>query len=1138
MGKPKSNLEIDSTSRNRIISEINTNFFVEAGAGSGKTTMLVSRMVAMVEAGIEIGKICAITFTKAAAGEFYDRFQKALIERSNPAYVWKDKGFAGQLPAPTDETRKRCERALQNIDLCFMGTIDSFCGMVLSEHPSEAGIPSDSTIASDVDVETIYKQQYMRICDGECGDELKDLAQSFRSVNRSAEEVFVKGMALLMANRNVHFNYKEVLAFDIDKQFKSQREEVLKAVKSLKEHPEFMYDGNQGSRDAWAAINAIYSGLKGKWSNDITGVASVLKTFKEIRLLPEAADKLGASLSGVFELHEGKGKWLDCNIGQEDGLLTKVGELKYNISMTFLNKCIPIIELAMLEKGCLTYFDYLYYLRNMLRDDAGKQGKLINYIYERHSYFLIDEFQDTNPMQAEVFFYLTAEKPVAEWRKCAPKPGSLFIVGDPKQSIYRFRSADVTSFLNVKKLFEKNGGAIVTLSRNFRSTRTLCEYFNKVFTEMLPEETVDQSKFEEIPLPDATKGEFQGIYSYKAFIGKSAEENPEEADPIKIANIIERIVGNPACLVTTEGDKEPRQIRYSDIMVITSAKNRLAPISAELSARDIPTKVEGSVPFGENEALKEILLIYSAVADQKDKIALYGALSGKILGLSGEDIMQFRSAGGVFDLNYEKELSDESDSVQKVKEKMAGMKELSNQALRLSPAALFSEIMDKFRIYERVSADNLEVVYYTLELIRNAEKSGEVVTLKDGAKLLSDLISGDTEEERCLSLNDGKDCVHTANLHKVKGLEAPVVILAAASDATFGATSRFVHEEKGSEGYIFALESERGTNGRAWKYYETGSFPDEKAAEDESLKAEGQRLVYVAATRARNALVICNSVYISRGSEVARSKWKKLLEAGTEDIFSAVAEQPGINQKDEAVAKSAAELYEEAQGCGALNNRDAEKGTYTVENPSRLELKSKLADADAAVGTVVADDGGTPVQTEAKTGSVEGSRHGLAAITGTMVHKLMEMLVSTKDKLDVSEAIEEIIREYRAPEHEPYEKTIAKRLEKVASCMRSGGYAQTNGLPQDMLKTLISADEVYCEVPFCYRDDSDGLVIWNGIMDVIYSKDGKWHIVDYKTNADGNDLDTKYQAQLSAYIKAFKSTTGHDADALTYHIDV
>ena len=349
MGNPKSNLEIDSLSRNRIVSEIDTNFFVEAGAGSGKTTMLVNRMVAMVEAGIDIGRICAITFTKAAAGEFYDRFQRALIERSKLAFVWKDKGFAGQLPEPTDETRERCEKALQNIDLCFMGTIDSFCGMVLSEHPSEAGIPSDSTIVSDVDVETIYKQQYVKICDGEYGKEIQDLAKGFRSVNRSAEEVFVKGMQLLMDNRNVHFNYKEIASFDIDKEFGHQRDEIVKAVKCLKDHPEIMYDGEKKSREAWASIGSLHSGIKGKWSNDLTGVLSVLKMLKDIRTLPDAADKFGPSLGGVFEPGGAKGKWLSCSVGQEDGLLAKIGELKYNISMTFLNKCIPIIEQAMLE---------------------------------------------------------------------------------------------------------------------------------------------------------------------------------------------------------------------------------------------------------------------------------------------------------------------------------------------------------------------------------------------------------------------------------------------------------------------------------------------------------------------------------------------------------------------------------------------------------------------------------------------------------------------------------------------------------------------------------------------------------------------------------------------------------------------
>ena len=196
MAENMTSLEIDKLSRSRIVSEINKNFFVEAGAGSGKTTMLVNRMAAMVEAGLDISRICAITFTKAAAGEFYERFQRLLIERSNPAFTGDYERMSGILPKPTDETRERCRIALQNIDLCFMGTIDSFCSMVLSEHPSEARIPSDAAIVSDEDAAAVYKQQYVKICRGEYGEELQSLARNFQALHRDAQDIFVQGIPL------------------------------------------------------------------------------------------------------------------------------------------------------------------------------------------------------------------------------------------------------------------------------------------------------------------------------------------------------------------------------------------------------------------------------------------------------------------------------------------------------------------------------------------------------------------------------------------------------------------------------------------------------------------------------------------------------------------------------------------------------------------------------------------------------------------------------------------------------------------------------------------------------------------------------------------------------------------------------
>ena len=462
------------------------------------------------------------------------------------------------------------------------------------------------------------------------------------------------------------------------------------------------------------------------------------------------------------------------------------------------------------------------------------------------------------------------------------------------------------------------------------------------------------------------------------------------------------------------------------------------------------------------------------------------------------------------------------------------LKELYVKAQKMSPAALFSKILEEYRVYGIVEAEKIEVVYYTLELLRNAERSGVVVTLKDGADYIAELLSGNSDQERCLSLNDDKDAVHMANLHKVKGLEAPVVILSAVPQFINHNYMRIVHTDKRSEGYIFSLpkkDEDRNTRG---SYFETKAFSDEHDAENAAGTAEGQRLVYVAATRARNVMIVCDSIQAGGKSEIHKTAWKAVKEDGLPDFFEAVGTSGAASASaSESVDSSA--LYEDAASSCVLNDRSMEAGTYSAQNPSRLQLTSKVSDdkeADLVMTQEVEED-------TALDDPKSGRSHRFPALLGTMTHKLMEMLVSTRNGVDADSAVGEIIREYRTPFMEPYEKELTKQLTDVARKMRSGGYGQTNGLPQDILNTLISADEVYCEVPFCYKEDTaEGKVLWNGIMDVVYCSQGKWHIVDYKTNADGNDLDKKYQAQLSAYVKAFKATTGEDADALTYHIDI
>lgn len=153
------------------------------------------------------------------------------------------------------------------------------------------------------------------------------------------------------------------------------------------------------------------------------------------------------------------------------------------------------------------------------------------------------------------------------------------------------------------------------------------------------------------------------------------------------------------------------------------------------------------------------------------------------------------------------------------------------------------------------------------------------------------------------------------------------------------------------------------------------------------------------------------------------------------------------------------------------------------------------------------------------------------ALIGTLVHKLMESIVSSENTADLSFLIEDICDNYGITD--PYYSEILKT---VGERIQNGGYPQTGNLPQDILTELLSADEVHCELPFCYAGEENK--IFNGVIDVVYRKSDKWHIIDYKTNTDDSDLDKQYEGQLSAYIEAFKATTGEDADAAVYHIVV
>ncbi|MBR3308832.1 MAG: UvrD-helicase domain-containing protein, partial [Lachnospiraceae bacterium] len=606
---------------------------------------------------------------------------------------------------------------------------------------------------------------------------------------------------------------------------------------------------------------------------------------------------------------------------------------------------------------------------------------LIRYIYDRHSYFLIDEFQDTDPLQAQIFFYLSSENPDPVWYECKPKPGSLFIVGDPKQSIYRFKGADVASFLNVRSLMEKTGGAVLKLCCNFRSRTPLLEYFNRVFMKMLPEDTDIQSKYDEIPIISPAREEFQGIYKYYIPSKNEIEKGADPLDdPSVICGLIQTLHDNENYKIIDQKGQQ-RKLTYNDFMVITYSKNELAPVMNALDEAGIPMRVEGSVQFRDNEALMALLDIYKAVADPSDRIALYGALHGRIFGIKDHELTAYEDTYHMLSIVPPKKAEVETDAAGHVRTVLETLNSIYRRSQQLSPSGLFSLLMEELEIFRYVSAENLEVLYYTLELMRKAEISGMVISPKDGSRYLSALAEETRKEERCLRFTDREDCVHMANLHKVKGLEAPVVILASKGNRINPPDRRVEHDLNGSDAYIFRVKKPGGR----FVYLQTSEFTEEAEAEKEVSVAEQKRLAYVAATRAKNVLII---------GERKSSKWKELMDDQMKDaklsLLSAEPQEPG--ELPEIAEKSSVDdLYQSAKDeCILTQKRDAETASFELCNPSRKVHPIRL-DAEPLPEDTTEN---TPEEEPEKELQADG------ALLGTLVHRMMELLVSGRNQMD------------------------------------------------------------------------------------------------------------------------------------------
>ncbi len=1037
------NPNLDQDGRDSILRDLDMNLFVIAGAGSGKTSMLVARMVAMVESGIDISKICAITFTKKAAAEFLFRFQGELKKHSVSPKIEEIK-------------QKRCKTALEKIDLCFTGTIDSFCNLVLSEYPNNAEIPSSSMVVEEDEFISLCKKEYEKIAN-DLNSPIRNEFEDFNRLVRNGADTFSRSINDVIDVSHLNIKYPvptkslDETVNDFINKYEAKIQSDVRLLLSM-ESDLYLNDDKNRPQDRFAELKKESNKLLKKW--DVTNFITIKKAIKNIFAKDDWFRFDCEPLTQFFEFKQVKQQYANKKKNETENLkayLDDVDKIIYMYSLHFLVSAANTIKENLKAQGKLSFTEYLMTFRNMVIEDMNNGMKLINHIRQKHKYFLIDESQDTSPAQTELFIYLTSECVAHSLEECKPIPGSIFIVGDPKQSIYGFRGADVQAYLNTKTLFESvydpKYNKVVYLTKNFRSVYALRSYFNDRF--------INLPNYEPIPLdPDKTPKEMEnevlsGVYT-----------------SIDYLIAIQQLVGKHYIFDTKALKK--RLIEYKDIMLLTWSTTNHDKVIKKLNEHNIPVYCEGRFTINECQIIETIYAIYGYVANKEGQFQ--NLLSSPLFNINPNDLL---GISNVDDLPNGKE-----------KEFI-----LSLESLRSidNPVILLDTIIQKLKLFKIIDFANMEYALFALEIMKEQYASLKVSDVKSGETFLRDFLS--TKLERCMNLEYSPNAVNLANVHKVKGLEKPVVIIVDGTSPKKAAKndSNYLN----NEAYVFRTGEVNLGTVKIFEIECGDLFVKEEEIAQKKKEEESERLGYVAVTRARNVLVL--------PSNNARSDnpWKSVQIDNPKEI-------PYSDLPDVAVKTAGIFSFTEPKEMNVKN-------TYKEKRPSsESHISNKYSEeAEDAVEEEVAND----IDSRTK---------------GTLIHKLMQKIVNSKGKLPKEQLINNILNEYSLDESSPYKDILYN----VYVTIFNGGFPQTNGVSIDILPILFKSN-CQCEVPFAYKEKDN---IWQGEIDLVYELDGQYYIVDYKTNADDSELEKIYKQQLEAYKKVLKLSLGVDAITYIYHI--
>ncbi len=1108
----------------QAIESIDKSMLVVAGAGSGKTLVLVRRFVEILQRQPEltVHNLLAVTYTHKAAKEMRTRIKARLKE------LYEEAQLSGS------EERMRWHKCLADMDSAYIGTIHSLCQSILQSFTIEIGLDPQIEVMDEIE-----KAQIMQESIDETFRQIIAADNADKSILEHFPLETVEGF-LQVALHN-HLRFDQIAANLENLSTAELIEEIEKLLTRTQKQllvdlvidEDWFKSGHYIKTTPLAEAGNKLESVRQQAAQYFASIQDFVKSFTEeldahleqekikeswkvlLDLASMGAVRVGGNTDAAKEMRatikmlidkgkeysqsDKKGFGLPLSFTSANGDNEQYWQL-WRALLALSRRAQNNYAAKKLEIGKLDFDDLIAKTKTVLQT---ANSAVRRYYNSTLAHILVDEFQDTNPIQAEIIELLAGTNT------------KLFLIGDDKQSIYKFQGAEVSTF----NAWQRKEIDSLVFEHSFRSQTSIVNFVNGIFSNLLPAQKAhvdyrakysaliaqrDQfspyahvPQVEVIQLPDVGRND-EAEATTETDISQLSNDQIEGT---AVANWILDKVTNKTQIVDKDG--RSREINYGDFAVLTASNDDLQIFESCLSELNIPYVTSGGRTFFERQEIYDLENMLLFLSNHSNSHALLAVLRSPMFSVSDEIIHNLASKNSmslwqtIQDYAAKQSLNNKM-GYQMIAEAVILLKRL----LADLPVLSLSEL-----IYRIIRDTNYDLVALTLpdgkQRYKNIWKFYMLAKDEFSAAVCAERLA----LSRQLSINetnaavDNKQSVKLMTIHKAKGLEFPAVALPFLSDSISHKKPKLLFHDQ----YGIVLNTSRNEQERDEGVplpYQLG-----KTLDDDMDLAEKKRLLYVATTRARDHLALFTGA-VGPSRKSAASWLQPLLTKLDGKTFSisapelndllAVSKRPRDGTKEEEAELDEAQRnrIEQLLEPLAINSEGQATAIPEVSLPYRI----------------------TPNSTEVTPSPV---------LIGKFFHRIMEYL--PQDKVELKENELAALLEQFADEavHPTFKRALIEGGKKLLSV-----YAKS-----DLQRIFSTAKTICHEWSYYMNIDSERLLLNRPDL-LLESKDGEWYLIDYKTDRfSTNDIEQqalRHRPQLERYGKDFSQLTKIEAKLAIY----